>query len=117
MAMAKPKKEQQNRVHFEMEENMMVIAVDSLKGELHMMIDTGSNISTMDKGRKYQKEIEVAGIKVRIQPTTTPVFAQFNELRQRQGKSTLDGILGQDFLARFSSVDIDYTRQQIIFER
>lgn len=85
-----------------------IIAVHTSQGEKRFVLDTGSNISSMNVKTAKKLELRVAGkhFTVRFEPTQTKVFDDFESLIPATER--VDGILGSDFMRHFRRVVFDF---------
>ena len=95
---------------------MPIITVQTSLGKRRFVLDTGSNISTMNIRTEKDLLLEVAGkqFTVRFRPTQTEVFHKFEALLPPS--EHVDGILGSDFMRHFRHVVFDFQGGIVSFE-
>jgi len=95
---------------------MPVLTIQTSEGARRFVLDTGSNISTMDIQEEKDLTLRVAGKKFTLlfRPTRTQVFRQF-QVRLPPGEH-VDGILGSDFMRHFRRVSFDFEESLVSFE-
>jgi hypothetical protein len=93
-----------------------VLTIQTSEGARRFLLDTGSNISTMDIQEEKDVTLRVAGKKftLRFRPTRTEVFRKFEALLPAD--EHVDGILGSDFLHHFRRVSFDFEESLVSFE-
>ena len=87
---------------------MPIITVQTSQGKRRFVLDTGSNISTMDIEGEQELKLSVAGkqFKLRFRPTQTEMFHEFEA--SLPPTEHVDGILGSDFMRHFHHVSFDF---------
>lgn len=103
---------------FEVVEGLVTVQVQTSAGSLRLLVDTGSNATTLDETsppRKLVIKVRSYAVSVKPYPTQTVVFAQFNRMVPKEQR--LDGVLGQDFFSQFSSVTFDYVHHRLLLSR
>jgi hypothetical protein len=87
---------------------MPIITVQTSQGKRRFVLDTGSNISTMNIAREQDLSLNVAGkqFRVRFRPTQTEMFHEFEAMLPPT--EHVDGILGSDFMRHFHHVAFDF---------
>jgi hypothetical protein len=95
---------------------MPIITIRTSQGDRRFVLDTGSNISTMDVKTERELILSVAGkqFTVRFKPTQTPVFREFEAMLPPT--EHVDGILGSDFMQHFRHVTFDFKDSWVSFE-
>jgi hypothetical protein len=95
---------------------MPVITVHTSQGTKRFVLDTGSNISTMDIATEKKLKLRLAGkqFTVRFKPTHTEVFRKFEAMLPPA--EHVDGILGSDFMRHFHHVTFDFKGSLVSFE-
>jgi hypothetical protein len=95
---------------------MPIITVRTSQGKRRFVLDTGSNISTMDVATEKELTLSVAGkrFRLRFRPTQTEVFHQFKALLPLTER--IDGILGSDFMRHFRHVSFDFKGFMVSFD-
>jgi hypothetical protein len=93
-----------------------VLTVQTSEGARCFLLDTGSNISTMDIQEEKDLTLRVAGKKftLRFRPTQTAVFRKFEALLPPGER--VDGILGSDFMHHFRRVSFDFEESIVSFD-
>ena len=87
---------------------MPIITVQTSQGKRRFVLDTGSNISTMDIEIEQELRLNVAGkqFNLRFEPTQTEMFHEFEA--SLPPTEHVDGILGSDFMRHFHHVSFDF---------
>jgi hypothetical protein len=95
---------------------MPVLTIQTSEGARRFVLDTGSNISTMNIKAEKELRLRVAGkeFTLRFRPTRTEVFHEFEALLP-PGEH-VDGILGSDFMRHFRRVSFDFEESLVSFE-
>jgi hypothetical protein len=95
---------------------MPILTVQTSQGKRRFVLDTGSNISTMNIKTEKKLTISLAGKRftVRFEPTQTDVFGEFEALLPPD--KSVDGILGSDFMRHFRHVNFDFKDRLVSFE-
>jgi hypothetical protein len=95
---------------------MPIITIQTSQGKKRFVLDTGSNISTMDVKTEKELSLSVAGkqFTVRFKPTQTPVFHEFEATLPPTER--VDGILGSDFMRHFRHVVFDFKNSLVSFQ-
>jgi hypothetical protein len=95
---------------------MPVITIQTSQGKRRFVLDTGSNISTMDVKTEKALTLRLAGKQfiVRFEPTQTDVFDEFKAMLPPT--QHVDGILGSDFMRHFRDVTFDFRDRLVSFE-
>jgi len=103
-------------VNFDEVLGMPVITVETSQGKRRFVLDTGSNISTMDIKTEKELGLSVAGkqFKVRFRPTQTEMFREFEAMLPPE--EHVDGILGSDFMRHFHHVAFDFKGGSVSLE-
>ena len=105
-------------LHFEVVEGLVIAQVKTSAGDLRLLIDTGSNATTLDEispPADLVIKLQDCELLVKPYPTLTPAFTRFNATVPKEQRA--NGVLGQDFLSQFSSVAFDYAHHRVIFVR
>ncbi len=117
-AMARHKESSKVMLEFEVVEGLVIVQIKTSAGNLRMVADTGSNVTSLDQfSPPGDLAIKLKDIKlvVKPSPTHTPVFGQFNAAVPKERR--VDGILGEDFFSQFSTVAFDYAHHRLILAR
>jgi hypothetical protein len=95
---------------------MPVITVQTSQGKRRFVLDTGSNISTMNVKKAKKLSLSVAGKRftLRFKPTQTEVFNDFEA--RLPPTQRVDGILGSDFMRHFRHVIFDFKGSLVSFD-
>jgi hypothetical protein len=95
---------------------MPVITIQTSQGKRRFVLDTGSNISTMNLKKEKALCVSVAGKKFtqRFKPTQTQVFDEFRAMLP--STEHVDGILGSDFMRHFRHVIFDFRGSLVSFD-
>jgi hypothetical protein len=95
---------------------MPVLTIQTSEGARRFVLDTGSNISTMNIKEEKNLTLRVAGkeFTLRFRPTRTDVFREFEALLPPD--EHVDGILGSDFMRHFRHVSFDFNGSLVSFE-
>lgn len=95
---------------------MPIITIQTSEGKRRFVLDTGSNISTMDIKTEKKLRLLVAGkqFTMRFEPTQTGVFQEFKA--ELPPTERVDGILGSNFLQHFRHVTFDFKDRLVSFE-
>jgi hypothetical protein len=95
---------------------MPVITIQTSQGKRRYVLDTGSNISTMNVKKEKKLSVRVAGKQFtqRFRPTQTDVFDRFQAMLPPTER--VDGILGSDFMGHFHHVTFDFQGRLVSFE-
>jgi hypothetical protein len=95
---------------------MPIISIQTSQGKRRFVLDTGSNISTMDVKTQKKLRVSVAGkqFTVQFKPTQTHVFDEFEAMLPPAER--VDGILGSDFMRHFRRVTFDFKGCLVSFE-
>jgi hypothetical protein len=80
------------------------------------VLDTGSNISTMNLKTEETLRLSVAGkgFALQFKPTQTHMFDEFEAMLPRTER--VDGILGSDFMRHFHHVVFDFKGSLVSFD-
>lgn len=90
---------------------MLVCGLRSRGKRYRVVIDTGSNVSSFIDPRPLRLTLS-NGKRLKIKPHGEILpLSQYNAGAPRNQR--IDGIIGQDVLSRFRSIDIDYLRGKI----
>ena len=95
---------------------MPIITVQTSQGKRRFVLDTGSNISTMDIEIEQELRLNVAGkqFNLRFKPTQTEMFHEFEA--SLPPTEHVDGILGSDFMRHFHHVSFDFKGSLVSLE-
>ena len=95
---------------------MPVVTLQTSRGRKRFILDTGSNISTMNVKAEKKLSVSVAGkqFTVRFKPTQTTEFDKFEAMLPPP--KHVDGILGSDFMRHFHNVRFDFKGGLVSFE-
>ena len=95
---------------------MPIITVQTSQGKRRFVLDTGSNISTMDIRKETDLSLSIAGKRftIRFRPTQTEMFHAFEALLPPT--QHVDGILGSDFMRHFRHVVFDFKDSLVSFD-
>jgi hypothetical protein len=95
---------------------MPVITIETSQGKRRFVLDTGSNISTMNIKKEKALSVSVAGKKFtqKFKPTQTQAFDEFRAMLP--SAEHVDGILGSDFMGHFHRVIFDFRGDLVSFE-
>ena len=95
---------------------MPIVTVETSQGKRRFVLDTGSNISTMDIKAEKELILSVGSkqFKVRFRPTQTVEFREFEA--SLPPEEHVDGILGSDFMRHFHHVAFDFGGSSVSLE-
>ncbi len=94
---------------------MPILAIRTSQGKKRFVLDTGSNISTMDLKGEEKLSVSVAGrhFTVKFEPTQTAAFGELQALLPATER--VDGILGSDFMRHFHNITFDFKGSLVSF--
>jgi hypothetical protein len=94
-----------------------VVELSTTHGMLRMVIDTGSNGTTLDDFRDENIVVHLEGldISMKVYSTATPVLARFNASVGK--KKAVRGIMGNDFFSHFDLFTLDYQHGKLTLIR
>ncbi|MGH9469011.1 MAG: hypothetical protein ACRD1N_01555 [Terriglobia bacterium] len=103
-------------LNFDVVLGMPIVTVHTSEGKKRFVLDTGSNISTMDVKTEKRLRVRIAGKRftLRFRPTQTDVFREFKGMLPPTER--VDGILGSDFMRHFRHVDFNFKDSSVSFE-
>ncbi len=94
-----------------------VVELSTSQGKIRMVVDTGSNGTTVENLKDENLVIHLKGLEVpvKVHRTVTPILAHFNSfagLRHR-----VHGIIGNDFFNSFDFCTFDFRRNELRLSR
>ena len=94
-----------------------IVVLRTSQGRLRMVVDTGSNATTLETFTERVLTVHLDGLDVRlpVHRVATPVLAEFNRSAARRER--VNGILGGDFFRQFDLLQLDYRNNQLILTR
>ncbi len=95
---------------------MPIVSIKTSDGKKRFVLDTGSNISTMNIRAEKSLSVSLAGkqFTLKFEPTQTEVFNRFQAMLPPSER--VDGILGSDFMRHFHRVTFDFKGSMVSFE-
>ncbi len=94
-----------------------VVELSTSQGTMRMVVDTGSNGTSVDDLKDENLVIHLKGLEipVKVYRTVTPILAHFNLFAGTRRR--VQGIIGNDFFSHFDFFTFDYRNHELKLSR